>query len=335
MNVSLRDLAQICGCSVTSVSRALKDSDTISKELREKVQRTAMELGYIPNMLAGSMRTGYTNTIAIILPDLRNPYFSLLAKYLEEYASIKGYSVFFMTTSEITEHEHDAVIKAMQKNVDGILLLPNQQDTKSIDILNKKEFPYVLFGRMFTNIKTDYVICDDKKGAYLATRHLIERGHKRILFLNSFMHIYSSVARLEGYKEALAESGIPYSPEDVKTISTNIGDTEKNIREIYRVPNPYTAIFCYCDVIAFEAIYVLNKMGFRVPEDVAIAGVDDIHSEIILPVQLTSASVNREEYAKRAIDTLLQKIKDPVPPSHKRSYTRIVIDVKLTIGQTT
>ena len=335
MNVSLKDLAQICGCSVTSVSRALKDSDTISKELREKVQGKARELGYIPNLLAGSMRTGYTNTIAIILPDLRNPFFSLLAKYLEEYASSKGYSVFFMTTSEITEHEHDAVIKAMQKNVDGILLLPNQQDTESIEMLNKKNFPFVLFGRIFTHIKTDYVICNDKKGAYLATQHLIERGHKKILFLNSFMHIYSSAARLEGYREALQESDIPYDPADVKTISTKIGDTEKIIRELFGVPNNYTAVFCYCDVIAFEAIYILNMMGFRVPADIAVAGVDDIHSEIILPVQLTSASFSREEYARRAVDTLIQKIKEPVPPSHKKNYTKIVIDVKLTIGQTT
>ena len=149
------------------------------------------------------------------------------------------------------------------------------------------------------------------------------------------MHIYSSAARLEGYKEALAESGIPYLPEDVQTISTKIGDTEKKIREIYGAPNPYTAIFCYCDVIAFEAIYVLNKMDIQVPKDVAVAGVDDIHSEIILPVQLTSASINREHYAKQAIDTLIRKIKDPVPAANKKSYTQIVIDVKLTIGQTT
>jgi LacI family transcriptional regulator len=335
MKVSLKDLAQICGCSVTSVSRALKDSDTISKELREKVQSTARELGYIPNTLAGSMRTGYTDTIAVILPDLRNPYFSLLAKYMEEYASSRGYSVFFMTTNEITEHEHNAVIKAMQKNVDGILLLPNQQDTESIDILNKTNFPYVLFGRIFKNIKTDYVICNDKKGAYLATKHLIERGHKRILFLNSFMHIYSSVARLEGYTEALNEDGIEFNSKDIKTISTKIGDTEKIIRELFSVPNDYTAIFCYCDVIAFEAIYILNKMGFTVPKDIAVAGVDDIHSEIILPVQLTSASFNREEYAKCMIDTLIQKIKNPVHSPNRKDYKEIVLDVKLTIGQTT
>ena len=335
MKVSLKDLAQICGCSVTSVSRALKDSDTISKELREKVQSKARELGYIPNLLAGSMRTGYTNTLAIILPDLRNPFFSLLAKYLEEYASSEGYSAFFMTTNEIMEHEHSAVMKAMQKNVDGILLLPNQQDTKCIEMFDKRSFPYVLFGRKFDHIQSDYVVCNDKKGAYLATKHLIERGHKRILFLNSFLHIYSSVQRLEGFKEALSEFDLPYVEDDVKTISTRIGDSEKIIRDIFSTPKDYTAIFCYCDVIAFEAIYTLNQLGIRVPQDIAVAGVDDIHADIILPVKLTSASFNRKEYAKSAIDTLIKRIKNPVNETSTTEFTNIVIDVKLTIGQTT
>jgi LacI family transcriptional regulator len=93
----------------------------------------------------------------------------------------------------------------MQRNVDGILLLPNQQDTQSIELLNKRNFPYVISGRIFENIRADYVVVDDRKGAYLATRHLIERGHRRILFLNSFMHIYSSVVRLNGFKSALME----------------------------------------------------------------------------------------------------------------------------------
>lgn len=335
MKVSLKVLAQVCGCSVTSVSRALKNSDTISKELRQKVQSKAAELGYIPNLLAGSMRTGYTNTIAIILPDLRNPFFSLLAKYLEEYASSKGYSVFFMTTSEIMAHEHEAVMKAMQKNVDGILLLPNQQDTECITMLNKANFPYVLFGRKFEDIETDYIICDDEKGAYLVTKYLIGRGHKRILFLNSFMHIFSSAARLDGFKEALCEYDVPYNESDVKTISTRIGDSEKIIREIFSTPNDYTAIFCYCDVIAFEAVYTLNQMGLNVPRDIAVAGVDDIHSDIILPFKLTSVSFSREEYAKRAVDMLISRIKNPITESAQKEFEKIVIDVKLSIGQTT
>lgn len=336
MKVSLKDLAQICGCSVTSVSRALKDSDTISKELREKVKSKAQELGYVPNLLAGSMRTGYTNTLAVILPDLRNPYFSLLAKYAEEYATSKGYSVFFMTTNEISEHEHDAVMKAMQKNVDGILLLPNQLDTQSIDIMNKMNFPYVLFGRIFDDIRADSVVVNDEMGGYLATKHLIEKGHSRILFLNSFMHIFSSQARFRGYKKALREGGIPFNEEDVKYISTKIGDSEKIVEEIFSKENDYTAIFCYCDVIAFEAIFRLNKMGYAVPQDIAIASTDDIHSEIVLPIQLTSVGFDRAEYVKCAIDTLINNIKHAASPSKKeKEYVQKMIDVKLTIGQTT
>jgi len=335
MKVSLKDLARICGCSVTTVSRALKNSDTISKELREKIQAKAKELGYIPNLLAGSMRTGHTYTIAVILPDLRNPFFSLLANYLEEYASQKGYSVFFMSTNEISKHEYDAVVKAMQKNVDGILLLPNQQDTQSIELLNKKNFPYVILGRMFDDISADYVLADDRKEAYLATKHLISKGHKNILFLNSFMHISSSVERLEGYKAALAENNIAYNDNNVKTISTRKGDTEKIIKSIFSEKNDYTAIFCYCDVIAFEAYYTLSILGYKIPDDIAIASADNIHSDIILPVQITSAGPDRKELSKACVDILIEKIENHDPSSRKTHFTKKVIDVTLAIGQTT
>jgi LacI family transcriptional regulator len=121
----------------------------------------------------------------------------------------------------------------------------------------------------------------------------------------------------------------------VRTISTRSGDTGQVIREIFDSENDYTAIFCYCDVIAFEAIFVLNQMGIKVPQDVAVAGVDDIHSDLVLPVQLTSASFNREELAKNCINTLINNIKSGVPRSERSIFTEKIIDVRLTVGQTT
>jgi len=199
--VTLKVLAEICGCSVTTVSRALKDSDTISKELRAKIKKTAEDLGYVPNSLAGSMRKGYTNTIAIILQDLRNPYYALLAKYVEAYAFSQGYTLIIMTTSENQDREYECVINAMQKGVDGILYLPVQQDARCIDILNKNNFPFVLVGRIFKDISSDYVIADDRKSGFIATEHLISKGYNNILFLNTFINIYSAQERYLGYKD--------------------------------------------------------------------------------------------------------------------------------------
>ena len=334
MGITLKDLAQICNCSVTSVSRALKDSDTISKELRIKVQSTAKELGYIPNLLASSMRKGYTKTIAMILQNLRNPFNSLLAKYVEEYASALGYSVIIMTTGEDKNKEYNCVIGAIQKGVDGILYLPTQIDTKSLEILKSNDFPFILYGRIFKDIESDYVIANDAQGAYIAVDHLIQKGHKNILFLNTFMNIYSASERYDGYKKALEDNNLPFIAQNVRNISMEIGETQKIVEQIFSHTNNYTAVFCFCDLMAFEVYYSLAQLGYRIPEDIAIASNDDIHNDIILPIKLTSSNVSRKRLAQASVDMLLDKISEKGTPAFKQ-YKHIVIDPTLTIGQTT
>jgi LacI family transcriptional regulator len=335
LKVTLKDLAKICGCSVTSVSRALKNSDTISKELRDTVQSKARELGYVPNLLAGSMRSGYTNTIALIIQDLRNPFYSLLAKYVEEYSYSLGYSIIIMTTNEDPEREKGCVISAIQKGVDGILYLPLQRDEGSIELLRKNNVPFVLVGRLFDDSNCNYVVVDDKKGAYLVTDHLIKQGNKRILFLNSFMHIYSARQRLAGFQLALQENNLPFIESDVLNISMGLGETNKVINELFEHKNPYTALFCFCDIMAFEAIYSLNKLGYRVPEDLAVAANDDIHSDIVMPIKVTTCGFSRKEMAQYAVDELINNIRHVSGESQNLEFFQHTIDTYLSLGQTT
>jgi LacI family transcriptional regulator len=335
LKVTLKTLAEKCGCSVTSVSRALKNSDTISKELRIKVQNTAKELGYVPNTLAGSMRKGYTKTLAIILQDLRNPYYSLLAKYVEAYASFLGYTLIIMTTSENPDREYECVINAMQKGVDGILYLPIQHDDRCIDILKKNNFPFVLVGRIFEGIDSNYVIPNDKKSAYIATEYLLKKGHKRILFLNTFLNIYSAQERFYGYKDALKYYGHNINDSDMLNISMEMGETKKTIENLFKDGlKDYTAILCFCDMMAFEAVYSLRKLGYKIPNDIAVASIDDIHSEIIMPIKLTSVTFPRQETAKCAVDILISNIKNK-DNGFERKYTKKILDVSLNIGETT
>jgi LacI family transcriptional regulator len=335
MKVTLKDLAKEFGCSVTTVSRALKDNNTISLELRRKIKQRAEELEYIPNVVAGSMRTGYTKTIAVILQDLRNPFFSILAKFIEEFASNQGYSTFFITTSELINREVEAVYTAIGKNVDGIVLMPNQSDTRSVEILKRYKIPHILLGRYFSNLDTDYVIADDRMGAYLITKHLIERGHKKILFLNSFMYISSAYLRLVGYKQALSEANIPFNEKDIITVSTDRGETCEVIKDIFSKKQDYTAVFTYCDVIAFETVFTLNELGYRVGKDIAVAGVDDIHSDIILPIKITSAAYSKKDMAYEAVNLLIKKINEGMNDISNDHYEHSVVDVTLSLGQTT
>jgi LacI family transcriptional regulator len=285
--------------------------------------------------VAGSMRTGQTKTIAVILQDLRNPFFSILAKYIEEFASNQGYSTFFITTSELIDREIEAVYTAIGKNVDGILLLPNQKDTRSIEILRRYKIPHILVGRYFRNLDTDYVIANDQKGSYLVTKHLIEKGHQRILFLNSYMYISSAYLRQEGYKQAFSEANLPFHENDIIIVSTDRGEACEVINSIFSKKQEYTAVFTYCDVIAFETIFTLNELGYHVGKDIAVAGVDNIHSDIILPIKITSASYSRKDMAYEAVNLLIKRINEEINNESGDHYEHRVIDISLSLGQTT
>jgi LacI family transcriptional regulator len=335
MKVTLKELAAKCGCSITSVSRALKNDRSISKELREKVRKLADELGYVPNSIAESMRTGFTNTIAIILQDFRNPYFSIMAKYIEEYATSMGYSSIIMTTSEIPEKEINAVYTSISKNVDGVLLLPIQKDSESVKLLKKFRKPFILVGRYFEELETDYVIANDHKAAYLATRHLIEKGHKKILFISGHSYISSAVLRLKGFKKAMDEAGLHVDPEDVIEVSSAHGECRETLMQKLKEKHEYTAIFAFSDLLAHEALYTLRELGIQVPSEMAIVGIDDLQSHIIFPIKMTSVSSNVEKMAKESIKLLLKLIKSDNPEGTPVKPTKKVIDVKLSLGETT
>lgn len=336
-NATLKDIAKICECSVTTVSRALKDSDTISIALRRKVKQTADELGYIPNSIASSMRTGFTKIIAIILQDFRNPFYSIMAKNIELHAHALGYSTLFLTTSESTQREVEAVTTVISKNVDGILLFPIQRDDKSARLLLQKQIPFVLVGRCFDHLDTNYVVTDDEYGAYIVTKHLLEKGRRKILFLNTHSFIYSARKRQEGYLRALEEYHLAHQA-DILEVSMEYGESGKAVKQLFqdKSANQYDAILTYCDLIGFETYFSLNQLGYRIPEDIALASIDDIHSDIIMPVHMTGAGCDRNAMAKEAVNLLMRIIQNEASESPAPlTDNKIMIDQYLVVGETT
>ncbi len=335
---TLRDLAKACGCSVTSVSRALKDSNTISRELRAKVNRMAAEIGYIPNGNAESMRTGRTNTVAVIMQDTMNPYYSIVASMVERYAAERRYTVIIFTTDFRRERELNAVYEALKKQVDGILLFPLQEDARSLEVLDKARQPYVLVGRCFEDRFTDCVMPDDRQGVYLTTRHLLDKGHRRILMLNSFKYVSSSRLREEGFRAAMAEAKLKVRDRDVHYISTDKGVCGRLVEDIFSAKHDYTAICCYNDILAYEAYFHLRRMGFKIPGDVALTGVDDLHSYLTFPVRVTSAGYDIHGVMARALDLLLSKIQEAGARAAKeetRQNKLILLNQYLVVGETT
>ena len=330
MKVTMKDIALETGFTINTVSRALKDKDDISEATRKLIKETAKSMGYISNSIAGALRSGTTKSIAVILGDISNPHFSIIVKEIETVARKHGYSTFIINTEENSDLEYEAISSALGKKVDGIIICPTQKNKGNIEYLKKTGVPFVLVGRYFCDMETDYVVCDDVNGGYQATRHLIEKGHRRILMLNGPSCISSAAERHDGYKKALEDSGIQYDKDLVREMSITTGESRRIVRKVLEEGIQFTAIFAFSDMIAWETIHVLQKCGIKVPQDVAVIGFDNIQSKLSFPNPLTSISTSKSKMSRRAVDILLKRINDK-----KAGVIKTVIDTKVVVREST
>lgn len=331
MKVTMKDIAEKTGFTINTVSRALKDKDDISEATRKLIKDTAKSMGYISNSIAGALRSGATKSIAVILGDISNPHFSIIVKEIETAARKHGYSTFIINTEENSSLEYEAISSALGKKVDGIIICPTQRSKENIEFLKKAGVPFVLIGRYFSDIETDYVVCDDVNGGYQATMHLIEKGHKRILMLNGPSYISSAAERHEGYRKALGDSGIQYDKSLVYEMSITAGESKRIVRKILEEGIKFTAVFAFSDMIAWETIHVLHKYGIKVPQDVAVIGFDNIQSKLSFPFPLTSISTSKSKMSRRAVDILLKRINN----NNETGVINAVIDTKVVAREST
>ena len=306
--IKLTDIAAKTGYTVGTISKALQNKEGISQETREAIMKAAKEIGYIANAQAGGLRSGSSKTIAIIVSDIANPLFSIEIKICVEELEKHGYRAIVMGTEERPEREEQAVISALSKNVDGVLLCPTQKDTRSIELLRKNGMPFVLMGRRFEDTQDDYVVCDDERGGYLAGKHLAQLGHRRVLVISADPHISSSRERLSGFCRAMEEEGIPVDPRLIIHSDASAHDSGRMIDELLAGDPDFTAIFTFSDYIAWEVIYALNRHGIQVPRDVSVMGFDDIQSHIRFPPPLTTVHFPKRLVSGNSVELLLKRI---------------------------
>ena len=311
--VTLKDIAVRAGYSTITVSKALRNHPDISESTRECIRQMAADLGYVKNASATGLRTGSTYTLALIIGDITNPFFGILARYVEQYAKKEGYTVIVMNTDEVPEKELDAVKAAISSNVDGVLIVPCQKDDAAIRLMESRNLPYVLIGRYFPEHTRHAVTIDDYSGGYQATAHLLDRGYQRILMLNADPDLSASTERYRGYRQAHLDKGIlPDSRLCVYGKSTT-GECEETLEKC--AGTAFDAIFAYNDILAFQAMTLLEKKGYRIPEELAIVGFDDVVSHVGYLPPITSISVPFDTLAEMSVLQLLAQIRSlPTEP---------------------
>lgn len=307
-NVTLKDIAQATGFSANTVSRALADKPDISEETKAVIREKASEMGYIANALASFLRSGVSRNIAIIVGDIANPHFSIMVKEMQTMLQRKGYNSIIFNSEEKAAMERQAIVTSLSQNVDGIILCPVPGGEENIHFLQKHGKPFVMLGRHFGEQEASFVVCDDVHGGYAATKYLLEHGHRNILFLNGPKGISSAVERLQGYRQALEEEGIPYQSEFVQSIPVSVvSDRQKEkMRSILTERIDCTAVLVFSDILAWQTICILEEQGRQVPENCSVIGFDNIHYPY--PIHLTSVSSSKTTMAKRSVEILLEKL---------------------------
>jgi len=331
-HVRLVDLAKETGLSVNAVSRALRDMPDIGSETKSRIKEVASRLGYSANLAASMIRTNRSDTVGVIVTDISNPVFGSMVKGIDTYAKEYGYTIILSDTNENYADEEKTIEKMIERRVDGFLLVPSMQNDKTIVRLIERKIPFVLLGRHFSNISTNYVSSDDVFGGYLAGRHLLDKGHREFIYITGPLYISSANDRLEGFQQALTEAGM--SKDSIK-----VYETESSFQGGYDVVNSLAAgnkvpksIFCFNDFIAYGAYKALHENQIRIPQDVAVIGYDDRgFSEIVSPA-LTTIDMSKHNVGRRAMEMLINEIKKP---ADENSRKQMIMQPVLVIREST
>jgi LacI family transcriptional regulator len=296
-----------------TVSRVINDSGYVSPEARARVNGAIAELGYMPNVLARQLRSKRTKTIALVLTDIANPFFTTIARGVEDAARAQGYAVMFCNTDESEAEEIEYVRVLIQRQVDGVLLVPATDSSASLQLLNKHALPVVVLDRRLSAGGVDEVRTDSEAGAHCVVRHLLDLGHRRIAVLTGPETVSTAADRVAGYRRAMAEEGLV--PDDSLVLFG--GYNEASGYEMTRLildgkPRP-TAIFAANNFIAFGAIKAFREAGLRIPEDISIAVFDDLPPGWVFDPFLTVVSQPAYEIGKQAAELMLERLAGKAP----------------------
>jgi LacI family transcriptional regulator len=313
--VLLKHIAEKSGLTINTVSRALKNKPDISISTREEVQRLAVQMGYIPDTIASSLRSGYTKTIGIMFDNIANPYFMIMTELIYEELHKDGYDIMIFTGSgDRAKFDIESFNKMVSRRIDGIItfLKPTDEVVNSVRI---NKIPLVILGREGDDIGIDSVYTNDFLGGYEIAKHLYNKNHKNIGYIGAPSDILCSTKRLEGLQKYLLEQNSPTSPKLIRFLEHGNLNLEPHIQTL--LDQKASAIFCFNDTMAYEAISILNQKGFRVPEDIAVCGYDNLEERIRVPVELTTIDTNKRELTLRTIHMLKRRIEDFNAPMMK------------------
>ncbi len=293
MKVTINDIAKIANVSKATVSRVINNkAEGVSVETRDKILKLVDEYSYQPSMIARGLVTKKTKTIGLIIPDIANPFFPLLVRGAEDYAYKFDYHIFLCNTDRSVDKERSYLKSFVEKSVDGVILTSNISEGDSqYELFKKHNIPCVLLDRHveFDDYEAG-VYLDNVKGAYMATKLLLDHGHERIAFISGPMSVATSTNRLKGFETACEEKGVAVQRDLILEGDYSLDSGNKLIHKLLEKNKRFTAVFAGNDMMAFGAMKAMKSKGIIIPDDVEVVGFDNIElSQIVEPALTTIA----------------------------------------------
>ena len=311
---TLLDVAKRAGVSPMTVSRVVNGFGPVSPELRARVEQALAETGYMPNIVARNLRTRRTDTIALLMPDMTNPFFTTLAHGVETAAREAGISLLLANSDEREDEERRLVPMLLQRQVDGLLIIPAGTAAETVRLCREQGVPLVVVDRRPDTPGVDVVRADSEGGALELGRLLVGLGHRRVAVLSGPTSVPTAVDRATGFSRAFVEEAGLSAPLVLHGAFTIDSGHAMTLSAMRHAPRP-TAIFAANNFIAIGVMHGLEELHLRVPDDVAVVGFDDLPRAMVTFPFLTVVAQPAFEMGQRSVAMLLGHLADPDAPA--------------------
>lgn len=324
---SIIDVAKAAGVSVATVSRVLSNRPHVRPHLRERVLAAVEQLDYQPSRIARSLRMQRSQVFGLIIPDIQNPFFTAFARAVEDVAYRHQYAVFLCNTDEDADKEKMYVDLVEAEQVAGVIIAPTQEENSPCRWLLEAGIPVVAVDRRLSDLAVDTVVIDNADCAYAIVRHLADEGYDRIAAIVGPASTTTGRERLEGYRRALADLGMDYRPDDVRS---GVYTEETGMRlamELFDQPNPPRALLAANNLLGAGVFAATQARGLSLPDDLALAVIGETPCMRLVNPALTVARLPIYEMGITAASLLLERMDDRAAPPRE-----IVLQSQIVIG---
>jgi LacI family transcriptional regulator len=308
---TILDVAKRAGVSISTVSRVLNGRDRVHEDVIARVRQAAQELQYQPSRAARSLRVKRTSIIGLLITDIQNPFFTSLVRGVEDVAQRNGFSLILCNSDEDPQKERQYIEVLCAERVAGAIVTPTREQQRALKLFQEHNIPIVAVDRKVKGGEVDVVLVDNQRGAREATAHLIANGYRRIGIISGPVTTTTGRERLAGYRQALQDAGIAHDPLLERVGSFKEESGRQLAHELFNLEPPVDALFVANNLMTLGALSALNERHWRIPEDVAIVGFDEMQWSSLSAISLTTVTQPVYELGSTAALRLFQRLQNP------------------------